>query len=177
MTTPLSATVANLRRLLKDAPPGPLTHHHAREDFSKDPEEHDFVMEAGGSVMADCGTSDFGQSAKDAALIVAAVNALPTLLDAVEERDRLRDDNARLVLTLLRADKGEEAWQRTLAEMRQSSERPYAGKPLTLEQVKERLGITGSDREIAERRVREAQRSLASAEVALAALTEVDPHA
>jgi hypothetical protein len=110
VTTPLSATVANLRRLLQDAPPGPLTHHHAREDFSGDPEEHDFVMEAGGSVMADCGTSDFGQSAKDAALSVAAVNALPELLDGIERLEKVAREARDFVELMLRGGGSDETY-------------------------------------------------------------------
>lgn len=71
----LAATVANLRRLRDEATPGP---------WRLGPEP---PWEAGhGVVKCGCEPTD-----ADADLIVAAVNALPSLLDAVEERDRLRE--------------------------------------------------------------------------------------
>jgi len=70
MTTPLSATVANLRRLRDEA----------AADLPADPIDPVY-------------TEVFGDDTPEAVInyCSAAVNALPSLLDVVEERDRLRE--------------------------------------------------------------------------------------
>jgi hypothetical protein len=89
MTTPLSATVANLRRLLDDPNttkrPWQATFDGGRYNDGVVFWEGDKGAWRVGPAILD------GKDGPDAHLAVAAVNALPSLLDAVEERDRLRE--------------------------------------------------------------------------------------
>ena len=91
-------TLAELRRLLDAATPGPWSSHD--HGFPGQDEPSSIVIYSGERFdweevthgeAAVAWTGWDSQEAIDAALIVAAVNALPALLDAAAERDRLAE--------------------------------------------------------------------------------------
>jgi len=78
MTPDLRALLDGLDAALAKATPGPWAQQNGAPNFVYgDPEVGIFVCDTGHDVLAD------GQPTADAALIVAAVNALPALLAAV----------------------------------------------------------------------------------------------
>ena len=79
-------TVAELRRLLDAATPGPWMVGDEGDDVAVIVDEGDEFSSI--QIAADLHQGDDGLT--DARLIAAAVNALPALLDAAEERDALR---------------------------------------------------------------------------------------
>jgi len=121
MTAPLSATVANLRRLRDEATPGPWTQENPNNEFWPEDErsEPGPAIYAGGHQLI---YNEGGHTTADAALIVSAVNALPTLLDAVEERDRLREEAA----------KWRAAWAQTSGE----HDNPWEGYERTADAIR-----------------------------------------
>ncbi len=83
----LSATVANLRRLLEPAASRPWSEFWP--SFQVYPTGEHAIVAGNVAIARDVNT-------QNALLIVAAVNALPSLLDAVEERDRFAEAARRL---------------------------------------------------------------------------------
>lgn len=98
MTAP---TEAELRRLLAEATPGPWhAWRHGEHSLYKGP-----GVEAGaGTYICETATDGMGLGDADAALIVAAVNALPSLLDRMAA---LEEANGRLMKALM----AYERWQ------------------------------------------------------------------
>jgi hypothetical protein len=104
----LAATVANLRRLRDEATPGPW-----RDRGRGSLGDRILRIKHGGEAPI---------GANESALIVSAVNALPTLLDAVEERDRLREEAA----------KWRAAWAQTSGE----HDNPWEGYERTADAIR-----------------------------------------
>ena len=82
MTTQQTINIPELRKLLADATPGPWKAWQSRTNGKK------YV-----STLTDLGLAQINKLASpdDGALIAAAVNALPALLDAAEREQRLRE--------------------------------------------------------------------------------------
>ena len=80
----------HLATLLAAATPGPWEAH--RYDADDGDINWQVQQERGGTVLCNICQSDTSRNRFDAALIVAAVNALPTLIAAARERDRMRRD-------------------------------------------------------------------------------------
>lgn len=106
MTTPLSATVANLRRLLDDATPGPW----AWEPSSVDDASHRLVAEIGLRDIVSLGPRREPDRDADADLVVSAVNALPELLDGIERLEKVAREARDFVELMLRGGGSDETY-------------------------------------------------------------------